>query len=103
MTEIKRSRNINKILNEIEEKTNNYKRNKTETKSHEFLFFPLMDINKKFKISHKFDQKHSEKFLDEKDKCLEVVEIDDKLPEEMEESRIDKLSKNDPLNITFGT
>ena len=102
MSEIKHSRNIIEILNEIEEKENAHKRNKTRTKSQGFLFYPLMDIKKKFKISNKFDEKHSEKFLEEKDKCLEEVELDDKLPEEINESSEYKIMKFDPLNITFG-
>ena len=102
MSEIKRSRNIIKILKEIEEKPNSHKSNKVKTKSNDFLFFPEMDIENKFKISNKFDKKRSEKFLEEKDKCLEVVELDDKLPEEFGESRIYKIEKIDPLNITFG-
>ena len=102
MTEIKRSRNISKILNGIEEKEIGPKRNKTRTKSHEFLFFPLMDIKNKFRMSNKFDRKHSEKLLEEKDKYLEVVELDDRLPEEIDESSDYKISNIDPLNITFG-
>ena len=102
MSEIKRSSNISKILNKIEEKTNSYKRNKTATTSNEFLFFPLMDIKNKFKISNKFDKKHSEKLLKDKDKYLKAVELDDKLPEDIEEIPIYKISKTDPLNITFG-
>ena len=102
MSEIKRSCKITKILNEIEEKTNSPKRNKTATTSNEFLFFPLMDIKKKFKISNKFDRKHSEKLLEEKDKYLEVVELDDRLPEDIEEIPTYKLSNSDLLNITFG-
>ena len=102
MSEIKRSRNIIEILNEIEEKKNDYKRNKFRQKSHLFLFFPLMDIKNKFKMSNKFDRKHSKKLLEEKDKYLEVVELDDRLPEEIGESPINKFVKIDPLNITFG-
>ena len=100
MTEIKHSNNIINDLDEIEEKTNNLKGNKS--KSNEYLFFPVMDIQNKFKISNKFDRRHSRKFLEEKDKYLEVVEIDDKLPEEIEENSIYEISKIDPLNITFG-
>ena len=102
MTEIKRSRNIVKIMSEIKEKKNNLKINKTKSISHEFLFFPLMDIEKKFKISNKFDKKHSEKFLKEKDKFLEIVELDDKLPEEIEESPIYNISTIGLLDFTFG-
>ena len=101
MSEVKHSRNIIKILNPIKEKINKKKRSKTKTKSHEFLFFPVMDIKKKFKISNKFDKKHSEKFLEEKDKYLEVVELDDKLPEN-EESLAYKISNIDLLNFSFG-
>ena len=101
MTEIKRSRNIIQILGEIEEKEKIHKRSKTKSISHEFLFFPLMDIDKKFKISNKFDKKHSEKFLEEKDKYLDVVELDDKLPEN-EESLAYKISNIDLLNFSFG-
>ena len=100
MTEIKSSNNIINVLDEIEEKTNNLKGNKS--KSNEFLFFPVMDIQNKLKINNKFDRRHSRKFLEEKDKYLEVVEIDDKLPEEIEENSIYEISKIDPLNITFG-
>ena len=102
MSEIKHSRNIIKILNEIEEKKNSNKRSKIRPKSHSFLFFPVMDIEKKFKISNVFDEKNSEKFLEEKDKYLEVVELDDTLPEEIGENPIYKMTKIDPLNITFG-
>ena len=102
MSEIKRSRNIIEILNEIEEKKNDYKRNKFRPKSQLFLFFPLMDIKNKFKMSNKFDRKHSKKLLEEKDKYLEVVELDDRLPEEIGESPINKFVEIDPLNITFG-
>ena len=101
MTEIKHSRNIIQILNEIEEKEKIHKRSKTKSIPHEFLFFPLMDIDKKFKISNKFDKKHSEKFLEEKDKYLDVVELDDKLPEN-EESLAYKISNIDLLNFSFG-
>ena len=100
MTEIKSSNNIINVFDEIEEKANNLRGNKS--KSHEFLFFPVMDIQNKFTISNKFDRRHSRKFLEEKDKYLEVVEIDDKLPEEIEKSSIYEISKIDPLNITFG-
>ena len=102
MTEIKRSRNIVEIMNVVEEKESDCKRNKPRTKSHEFLFFPLMNIKNKFKMSNKFDRKHSKKLLEEKDKYLEVVELDDRLPEEIGESPINKFVKIDPLNITFG-
>ena len=51
MSEIKCSRNTIKISNEQEEKSNNCKKNKKRFKSHEFLFFPIMDIKKKFKLS----------------------------------------------------
>ena len=102
MTEIKRSRNIIKILNEIEEKAINDKKNKPKSKSHEFQFFPVMDIKKKFQICNIFDKKNSKKFLKEKDKCLEVIEIDERLIEKIEESRTYKITKIDPLNITFG-
>ena len=102
MSEIKRSSNIKNILNETKEKTTCYKRNKAKTKTHEFLFFPLMDIKKKFKISNKFDKKHSEKLLKEKDKYLKVVELDDRLSDESEGNSENKLSNIDPLNITFG-
>ena len=102
MTEIKRSRNIIEIMNGIEEKVSDFKRNKSRTKSQEFLFFPLMNIKNKFKISNKFDEKHSEKLLQEKDKYLEVVELDDRIPEEIEERPFNKISKNDPLKFTFG-
>ena len=102
MSEIKRSRHIIKIINEKGKKANSHKMNKTNSKFHEFLFFPLMDITKKFKISNKFDEKHSKHLLEEKDKYLEVVELDDKLPEDIEEIASYKISKIDPLNITFG-
>ena len=102
MTEIKRSRNIVEIMNVVEEKESDCKRNKPRTKSHEFLFFPLMNIKNKFKMSNKFDEKHSEKLLQEKDKYLEVVELDDRIPEEIEERPFNKISKNDPLKFTFG-
>ena len=102
MSEIKRSRNIITVLKEIEEKKNTQKRNKVRAKSHDFLFFPIMDIKKKFKLSNKFDEKHSQVFLEEKDKYLEEVELDDRLPEEIKESSIYKTSKIDLLNLTFG-
>ena len=102
MSEIKRSRNIIEILNEIKEKTNIHTKNKTKSNSQEFLFFPVMDIKNKFKICNNFDKKNSKKFLEEKDKCLERVELDDRLPEEIEENLIYKIAKIDPLNITFG-
>ena len=102
MTEIKRSTNIIKILNEIEEKEITAKKNKPKSKSHQFQFFPVMDIKNKFQVCNKFDKKNSKKFLKEKDKCLKVVEIDDRLPEKMEENKIHEIAKADPLNITFG-
>ena len=102
MTEIKHSRNIIKVLNEIEEEAISNKKNKPKSKSHEFQFFPVMDIKTKFQICNKFDKKHSKKFLKEKDKCLEAIEIDEKLIEKIEENRIYKITKIDPLNITFG-
>ena len=102
MTEIKRSTNNIKISNEIEEKEITAKKNKPKSKSHEFQFFPVMDIKKKFRISNKFDKKNSKKFLKEKDKCLKVIEIDDRFPEKMEENQIYEITKADPLNITFG-
>ena len=101
MNEIRRSRNIITILNEIDEKTNSLKKIKTAKNSHEFLFFPVMDIKNKFKISNKFDRRHSKKFLQEKDECLEVVELDDKFSE-IQESPTYKIPKINPLNITFG-
>ena len=102
MSEINCLSNVTKISYEIEEKADNRKKNKTKTKQNEILFFPVMDIKKKFKISNKFDKKHSEKLLEEKDKYLEVVELDDRLPEEIEEISHFNLSNIDPLNITFG-
>ena len=105
MNEIKCSINIIDISNESSEKTNNHKKNKKNTsnsKSNEFLFFPLMDIETKFKLSNKFDKKHSEKFLEEKDKCLGSVELDDKLPEEIGEGPFYKISTIDLINFTFG-
>ena len=101
MTEIKHSRNIINILNEIEEKENNYKKNKPKSKSHEYQF-PVMDIKTKFRINNNFDKKNSKKFLKEKDKSLKPIKIDYRLPEEIGENPIYKISKNDPLNITFG-
>ena len=102
MSEINCLSNVTKISYEIEEKADNRKKNKTKTKQNEILFFPVMDIKNKFKISNKFDKKHSEKLLEEKDKYLEVVELDDRLPEEIEEISHFNLSNIDPLNITFG-
>ena len=102
MSEIKHSRNIIEILNEIENDSNKHKRSKTKSKFNGFLFFPLMDIDKKFKISNKFDKKHSKKFLKEKDIFLEVVELDDRLPEEIGESQNYEISNIDLLNFTFG-
>ena len=102
MTEIKRSRNIINILNEIEKKEDNHKKNKQKSKSHEFQFLPVMDIKTKFKISNKFDRSHCRNFLEEKDKCLESIIVDDRLPEKIGESPVYKISKIDPLNITFG-
>ena len=99
MSEINCSHNVITILRETEEKTNCHKSYKEKAKCHKFLFFPLMDIKKKFKISNKFDKKHSEKLLEEKDKYLEEVELDDRLPEEIEENQSTKI---DPFNITFG-
>ena len=108
MNKIKHFINIIEISNETEEKTNNHKKNKKNKKNksnpdpNEFLFFPLMDIETKFKLSNKFDKKHSEKFLEEKDKCLGAVELDDKLPEEIGEGPFYKISNIDLLNFTFG-
>ena len=99
MIGIKQLRNNIKTLNEIEEKTKIHKNNKSKPKNKEILFFPLMDIKNKFKISKIFDEKNSAKLLEEKDKYLEEVELDDKLPEG---SPTYKITKIDPLNITFG-
>ena len=96
MNKIKLYPNTIEVVNETEENAN-----KTKSKSHEFLFYPAMDIQKKFKISNKFDRKHSEKFLQEIDRYLEVVELDDRLPEEFDESSISKIDKINPLNLTF--
>ena len=102
MTEIKHSRNIINILNEIEEKEIEQIKKKPKSKSLEYQILPNMDIKTKFKISNKFDKRHSKKFLEEKDKCLEPVKIDDRLPEEIEKTQTYKIAKMDPLNITFG-
>ena len=102
MTEIKPSKNISNILNEIEKKENEHIKIKPKSKSLEYQFLPNMDIKTKFRICNKFDKKNSKKFLKEKDKCLEAVQIDDRLPEEIRESSIYKIAKIDPLNITFG-
>ena len=102
MSEIKRSRNIIEILNEIEEKANDDTKNKIKPNSKEFLFFPLMDIKNKFKICNNFDKKNSQKFLEEKDEYLQRVELDDRLPDEIKKSLAYKIIKTDPLNITFG-
>ena len=108
MSEIKHSRNIITIMNEIKEKNeekeneNSIQKNKERKKSHDFLFFPMMDIDKKFKLNNAFDRRHSKEFLEEKDKYLETVELDDRLPEEIGETPLYKTSKIDLLNITFG-
>ena len=36
-------------------------------------------LDKKFKLSNDFDEKHSKKFLDKKDKCLERIIISDEI------------------------
>ena len=102
MTEIKRSQNIINILNKIGEKEDNHRKNKPKSKTHEFRFLPVMDIKTKFRISNKFDKKNFQKFLKEKDKCLESVKIDDRLQEEIGENQIYKIAKINPFNITFG-
>ena len=66
MIGIKQLRNNIKTLNEIEEKTKIHKNNKSKPKNKEFLFFPLMDIKNKFKISKIFDGKTLQSFSKKK-------------------------------------
>ena len=58
-------------------------------------------LNKnKFKLSNNFDEKHSKKFLDKKDKCLERIIISDII--ENEESKDNSVDKNFKRRKTYG-
>ena len=48
---------------------------------------------KKFKLSHKFNQKNSEIFLKDKDECMKDVELDDTIPDNLDESLCSKIKK----------
>ena len=84
----------------------NIKRNKNvvilNTKYKKDLFEKFSEfLNKnKFKLSNNFDEKHSKKFLDKKDKCLERIIISDII--ENEESKDNSVDKNFKRRKTYG-
>ena len=84
----------------------NIKRNKNvvilNTKYKQDLFEKFSEfLNKnKFKLSNNFDEKHSKKFLDKKDKCLERIIISDII--ENEESKDNSVDKNFKRRKTYG-
>jgi len=62
-------------------------------------FYEFLNKNK-FKISNNFDEKHSKKFLDKKDKCLERIIISDVI--ENENSKDNSVDKDFKRRKTYG-
>ena len=72
--------NINNNNLKTEEKTNDYKKNDEKQKNNDtnlLLFERLLNNKNKFKLDNNFDTVNSQKFLNEKEKYLSEIIIDD--------------------------